>query len=92
MFRIELKPLAIEQLAELRRVDAVRILDAIETNLRHEPERTSRSRIKKLRGSQDAAYRLRAGDYRVFYDVAEDRVTVVAILHKRQTPTFYREG
>ena len=38
-----------------------------------------------------ATYRLRAGDFRVFYDVEGQTVTIVAVLHKRDTATFYRE-
>lgn len=47
--------------------------------------------IKRLRGHQDATYRLRVGDFRVFYDVAGETVTVVTVLHKRDTETFYRK-
>ena len=75
----------------MRRVNAVAILDAMETHLRREPERLSRSRIKRLRGNNAATYRLRVGDYRVFYDVAEKEVVVIAVLHKRETAEFYRE-
>lgn len=91
MFRIVVRPRAADQIRRLRRVDAVAILDALETHLRHEPERLGRSRIKRLRGSGAATYRLRVGDYRVFYDVAEAEVVVIAVLHKRQTAEFYRE-
>ena len=91
MFRIVVSPGAAAQIKRLRRVDAVAILDALDAYLRHEPERVSRSRIKRLRGSQMATYRLRGGDYRVFYDVSEGLVTVIAVLHKRETAEFYRE-
>jgi mRNA interferase RelE/StbE len=91
MFRIVVRPRAAAQIRRLRRVDAVAILDAMETHLRREPERLSRSRIKRLRGSNAATYRLRVGDYRVFYDVAEAEVVVIAVLHKRETAEFYRE-
>jgi mRNA interferase RelE/StbE len=91
MFRIVVRPHAAAQIRRVRRVDAVAILDAIETHLRHEPERLSRSRIKRLRGSEAATYRLRIGDYRVFYDVAEAEVVVIAVLHKRETAEFYRK-
>ncbi|HEY3169898.1 MAG TPA: type II toxin-antitoxin system RelE/ParE family toxin [Thermoanaerobaculia bacterium] len=42
----------------------------------------SRSRIKRLRGRRRPQYRLRIGDLRVFYDVAEERVEVLAIVSK----------
>jgi mRNA-degrading endonuclease RelE of RelBE toxin-antitoxin system len=91
MFRIVFGPGAAGQIRRLRRVIAVAIIDAIETHLRYEPERVSRSRIKRLRGKHDATYRLRVGEYRVFYDVVEDRVIVTAVLHKQETVGFYRE-
>lgn len=91
MFRIVIRSSAAAQIRRLRRGDAVAILDAIETHLRHEPDRVSRSRIKRLRGRQTATYRLRVGDYRVFYDIAEDEVMIVAVLHKRETAEFYQE-
>jgi mRNA interferase RelE/StbE len=91
MFRIVVRPLAAEQIRRLRRIDAVAILNAIERHLRYEPDRVSRSRIKRLRGFNAATYRLRVGDFRIFYDVAEVEVVVIAVLHKRDTATFYQE-
>jgi mRNA interferase RelE/StbE len=91
MFRIVFRPRAAGQVRQLRRADAVVILDAVESQLQYEPERVSRSRIKRLRGKQDATYRLRVGEYRVLYDVVEDQVIVIAVLHKRETIGFYRE-
>lgn len=91
MFDVVVRPAAVRRLRQLRRTDAVRILDAIERHLRHEPERPRRTAIKRLRGPQDATYRLRVGDFRVFYDVDGQTVTIVAVLHKRETETFYRK-
>jgi mRNA-degrading endonuclease RelE of RelBE toxin-antitoxin system len=90
MFRVVVQPGAAEQTRGLRRVGAVAILNALQTHLRHEPERVSRSRIKRLRGTQGATYRLRVGEYRVFYDVLERQVIVTSVLHKRTTALFYR--
>lgn len=91
MFEIAVQPAALKQLRRLRRVDAVAILDALDRYLRQEPDRPTRSRIKRLRGQQDATYRLRVGEYRVFYDIGKNVVTVVAVLHKRDTAPFYLE-
>ena len=91
MFEVQLRPEAIRRLRKLRRVDVVAILDALEKHLRHEPERPSRSRIKRLRGREDATYRLRVGDFRVFYDVRDGVVDVITVLHKDQTAAFYRK-
>jgi mRNA interferase RelE/StbE len=90
MFEITFKPAALASLRQLERFHAVEIVDAIERHLRHEPEKPSKSLIKKLRGKQQSTLRLRVGAYRVFYDVVESEVLVVAILHKADTIQFYR--
>ncbi len=43
---------------------------------------TSKSRIKRLRGLSRPQYRLRTEDIRVFYDVNEGTVEVLAIISK----------
>jgi addiction module RelE/StbE family toxin len=88
---IALKPAAIKDLDRLRKYDATWITDSVEQHLRFEPQKTSRSRIRKLRGKQPADYRLRVGDYRVFYTVEKSTVSVLRILHKEQTAGFYIE-
>jgi len=55
---------------------------AVETHLAHEPEKTSRSRIKRLRGLLRPQYRLRIGEVRVFYDVSGSTVEILAIVAK----------
>lgn len=54
----------------------------LETHLRYEPTKVSKSRIKRLRGIEHPAYRLRLDSYRVFYDVSEQAVIVLAIVPK----------
>jgi mRNA-degrading endonuclease RelE of RelBE toxin-antitoxin system len=60
----------------------------MEEHLRHEPTRTSRSRIKRLRGVRRPQYRLRVGDIRVFYDVAGEVVEVLAIVKKSEATSW----
>jgi mRNA-degrading endonuclease RelE of RelBE toxin-antitoxin system len=81
-FEIVLAPEAVEYLKTLKAVVRSEVRDAIETHLRHEPRKESRSRIKRLRGSSLPQYRLRVGDVRIFYDVAASRVEVLAIVTK----------
>ncbi len=92
-FTLFLKPSAIKDLDRLRKYDAVSVADGIEKFLSYSPTKESRSRVKKLRGIADPDYRLRLGDYRVFYnvDVVERRVKVLRILHKEQTRKYYAE-
>jgi len=93
LYEIILKRSAISDLDALRKYDAAQLADAMEQHLQHEPAKESRSRIKRLRGITDPDYRLRVGDYRVFYTVDEDarRVEVLRVMHKEQTPAYYEE-
>ncbi len=77
--------LAPEAAADIKRLKAnlrVEVRDAIGKHLRHEPGKTSRSRIKRLRGVSHPQYRIRIGELRVFYDISEDVVEVLAIVPK----------
>jgi mRNA interferase RelE/StbE len=56
-------------------------------NLRHEPEKTSRSRIKRLRLLRPR-YWLRVGEVRVFYDVSGTTVEVLAIVAKSEAESW----
>ena len=58
--------------------------DAIERHLRYQPDRTSKSRIKRLRGLSHPQYRLRVDDTRVFYDITEETVEILAIVSKAE--------
>jgi mRNA interferase RelE/StbE len=87
-FAIVLAPEAVEDLRRLKAVVRGAVKGAMETHLRHEPQKTSRSRIKRLRGLSRPQYRLRVGDIRVFYDVAEGMVEVLAIVPKSETAAW----
>jgi mRNA interferase RelE/StbE len=87
-FAIVLAPEAVEDLRRLKSAVRATVKVALETHLRHEPQKTSRSRIKRLRGLSRPRYRLRVGDVRVFYDVAEGVVEVLAIVPKSETTSW----
>jgi len=87
--------LAPEALEDLRYLDApVRpeVRDAIETHLRYEPMKVSKSRIKRLRGLSRPQYRLRVGDVRVFYDVSEKAVEVLGIVPKSSVDEWLKKA
>ena len=79
---IIIAPEAVQDLKRLRANVRTTVKDAMEVNLRHEPRRVSRSRIKRLKGLDQPQFRLRVDDVRVFYDVVEGRVEVLAIVSK----------
>lgn len=69
------------------------VRDAMERHLRYEPGRTSRSRIKRLRGLARPQYRLRVGEIRVYYDIRDAVVEVLAIVRKSESEEWLsREG
>jgi mRNA interferase RelE/StbE len=81
---IVLSPEAIDDFRRLRASIRSSVRDAIETHLRQQPTRSSRSRIKRLRGVERPQYRLRVGDVRIFYDVTCSTVEVLAIVAKME--------
>ena len=83
-FEIILAPEAIEDFRALKASVRSTVRDALETHFRHEPMKTSRSRIKRLRGLARPQYRLRVGEVRVFYDVSGESVEVLAIVPKSE--------
>ena len=87
-FDIVLAPEAVEDLKALRANVRADLRTALETYLRHEPEKTSRSRIKRLRGLRQPQYRLRVGEVRIFYDVTGTTVQVLAIVTKLEADSW----
>jgi len=57
-YDIYFTPEAREDLLLLRAHERKNVLDAIEIHLRHEPEKVSKSRIKRLQGIASPQYRL----------------------------------
>ncbi len=83
-YEILLAPQAVEDLKRLRANIRSEVKGALESHLRHQPRKQSRSRIKRLKGIAKPQYRLRVGEVRVFYDVSENSVEVLAILEKKE--------
>jgi len=79
---IILAPEAVQDLRRLSARERSTVRDALERHLRYEPTKVSKSRIKRLRGLRRPQYRLRVDEIRVFYDVLEDRVEVLAVVAK----------
>lgn len=87
-FEIVLAPEAVEDLKRLKASLRAMVRDAIERHLRHAPATTSKSRIKRLRGLRRPQYRLRAGEVRVFYDMSNGSVEILAIIPKAETEAW----
>jgi mRNA-degrading endonuclease RelE of RelBE toxin-antitoxin system len=83
-YEIILAQEAVDVLRNLSGRERSAVTRALERHLRNEPEKTSRSRIKRLRGIMKPQYRLRIGDVRVFYDVSGSSVAVLAVVTKAE--------
>ncbi len=91
-YEIILSPEAIENLGWLKASLRAEVRAAIERRLRYESTRLSESRIKRLRGMERPQYRLRVGDIRVFYDVGEDAVEILAIVPKADAESWLKQA
>jgi mRNA interferase RelE/StbE len=89
-FDILLAPEAVEDLRGLKANVRAAVRSALETHLRYEPAKASRSRIKRLRGLRGPQYRLRVGEVRVFYNVSGTTVEILAIVAKSEAEGWLR--
>src|SRR6202140_394819 len=90
-FEIVVAPDAAQVLRKLPGHERALVTDTINRHLRHEPTKVSKSRIKRLRGLSQPQYRLRVGDIRVFYDVTETTVEILAIIEKQEAQAWLDE-
>ena len=79
VFAIEFAESVSGHLLALTRTERVRVLDAVEQQLGHEPLRETRNR-KPLRPNPVAPWELRVGALRVFYEVALNPTPVVRVV------------
>ena len=83
-YEIILAPEAIEDFKRLKARIRASLKEALETHLRHEPTKVSKSRIKRLKGLSRSHYRLRVDEIRVFYDITGTNVEILAIVQKSE--------
>jgi mRNA-degrading endonuclease RelE of RelBE toxin-antitoxin system len=81
-YEVVLAPEAARAYGALPAYRRAEVRDALEQHLRHQPRRVSKSRIKRLRGVSRPQYRLRIGEVRVFHDVTDKGVEILAIVTK----------
>src|SRR5713101_3153204 len=90
-YKIILAPEAAEDRKALRAFDRAAVRDAMKAHLRFAPTTTSKSRIKRLRGMRHPEYRLRADKIRVFYDVTEAALAILAIVPKAEAAAWLEQ-
>jgi mRNA-degrading endonuclease RelE of RelBE toxin-antitoxin system len=91
-YALVLSPEAARQYRRLAAFLRAQVRDALERHLRYEPTKTSRSRIKRLRGVARPQYRLRVGEIRVYYDVTGSVVEILAVIPKSDAGRWLTEA
>ena len=91
-YEIVLSPKAAQTYKALGARQKAEVRETIETHLRHEPMKISKSRIKRLRSLSKPQYRLRIGDLRVYYDVSKSTVEVLAIVEKPKSVEWLKKA
>lgn len=76
-YQIELKPKAIKELKRIPKEDVKRIVE----KLKH-LENNLRGDVKKLT-SYSPEYRMRAGDWRILFEVENEKIVVYRIRHRK---------
>lgn len=90
-YEIILSPEAVQDLKLLDAYQRAKIKNLIEVHLRHEPTKLSKSRIKKLRGLRHSQYRLKIDEFRIFYDIEENRVEILSIILKSKAAEWLKK-
>ena len=90
-FELRYSDEAVEQLKKLRAYDRAAIMHQIEQVLMVNPTLESKAKVKLLRQPAPTQYRLRVGEFRVFYDVVQEAVLVIQILSKEEAIAFLGE-
>ena len=90
-YRVVLTENAIEDFKALDARWHATVRDAMRVHLTHEPMKQSKSRIKRLRDLRHSQFRLRVGDIRIFYDVTDADVVILAIMPKEKTLQWLEE-
>jgi len=90
-YEILFAPEAVQDVKRLLARDRSAVKEAIEKHLRYEPQKISKSRIKRLQGISRPQYRLRVDEIRVSYDIVEATVEVLAIIPKSKAAEWLEE-
>src|SRR4051794_27037598 len=87
-YEIIFSPEAAEDLQQLKANFRAKVRAALQQYLRHQPEHLSKSRIKRLRGMAQPQYRLRVDEIRVYYNVRQNTVEILAIVDKQKSDAW----
>ncbi len=70
---------------------AIQLATDIKTYLETTPFPFGKTRIKRLTNFDPPLYRLRSGDFRIYYRIHPKKVIILAIIHKKDSEKFLKK-
>ncbi len=89
-FSIVFSHSAQREIEKLEIQDALQLARDIKAYLEGSPFPFGKTRMKKLTGFHPPLYRLRSGDYRVYYRIVSREIVILAITHKKDSEKHLR--
>lgn len=71
--------------------DALQVAGDIGAYLESSPFPFGKTRIKKLTGFSPPLYRLRSGNFRVYYRIVSGEVVILAVTHKKDSEKLIKK-
>lgn len=91
-YEIRYSAVAVQQLRKLRAVGRSASLEEVARILAVNPTLESKARVKLLRQPAPTQFRLRVGEYRIFYDVENEAVNIIQVLDKQGAIRYLEES
>ena len=91
-FKVRFSPSAQREIEGYEAEDALQLVKDVKRYLESSPLPFGKTRIKKLTGFIPPLYRLRSGDFRVYYRIVSEEVVILAITHKKDSEKFLKKA
>ncbi|MDP3259482.1 MAG: type II toxin-antitoxin system RelE/ParE family toxin [Thermodesulfovibrionales bacterium] len=89
-FKVVFSPAAQHDVEKLEIGIALQLAKDVRNYLEISPFPFGKTRIKRLTGFEPPLYRLRSGDFRVYYRIYQKEVAILAITHKKDSEKFLK--
>jgi mRNA-degrading endonuclease RelE of RelBE toxin-antitoxin system len=90
-FNVIFSPSAQRDIENLEAEPAAQLIQTVAAYLEINPFPIGKPRIKKIRGFEPPLYRLRSGDYRVFYRLIPGQVVILAVRSRKDSEKFLKK-
>jgi mRNA-degrading endonuclease RelE of RelBE toxin-antitoxin system len=84
-FRVVFSPTAVRDAESIEAAAAIRLVKDIKSYLEVPPVPFGKSRIKKISGFDPDLFRLRSGDFRVYYRLCGEELVMLAVTRRKDS-------